>query len=47
MLIKAKEKLFAGEALDDAFVGEMISEKLRSPEVHHYGTYVNCSTLYL
>ena len=29
--------LFAGEALDDVFVGEMILEKLRSPEVHHYG----------
>ena len=34
---KAKEKLFAGEALDDAFVGEVIMEKLRSPEVYHYG----------
>lgn len=36
--MQAKEKLFAGEELDDAFVGEMILEKLRSPEVHHYGT---------
>ena len=37
VLVKAKEKLFAGEALDDAFVGEMILEKLHSSEVHHYG----------
>lgn len=39
VIVKAKEKLFAGEVLDDVFVGEMIMEKLQSPEVHHYGMW--------
>lgn len=41
MFLKAKEKLFSGEALDDAFVGEMILEKLHSPEAHHYGMWID------
>ena len=45
-VLQAKEKLFAGEELDDVFVGEIILEKLHSPEVHHYGTSpVPCAIL--
>lgn len=45
-VVKAEEKLLAGEELDDVFVGEMILEKLRSSEVYHYGILIMLLMVY-
>eukprot|EP00731_Ephydatia_muelleri_P001091 Em0001g1091a len=38
----AKQRLLKGDELDDAFVGQLIAEKLASPEIKHYGYVLDC-----
>ena len=39
---QAKQKLLSGEELDEAFVAQIIVEKLSSPEIKHYGEQDPC-----
>eukprot|EP00731_Ephydatia_muelleri_P001087 Em0001g1087a len=40
--LQAKQRLLKGDELDDAFVGQLIAEKLASPEIKHYGYVLDC-----
>ena len=37
MCVQAQQSLLGGEELGEAFVAELITEKLGSPEIKHYG----------
>ena len=38
---QAKAKLLQGEELEESFVIDIVLEKLNSPEIKHYGTYMH------
>jgi len=39
---QAKQRLLNGEELEEAFVAQIIEEKLNSPEIKHYGETDTC-----